>query len=511
MDRFDFKKSGKRNKFGVGTANTRILEALYKKYSRDYLKYFKELSDNYKIGPNKEEVDKSVELVKRILVVLENVISTGIITEEDSANLKEYSENIELQKQYFLEEVQNDKVLQQLISIIDEKTGIPLEQMGSAEEVVKKGIQQLQRSKVREAAPFRERAPHIAALGKDIGKSLAVAATGPFYPLLEKAYGVGQDIFSLGRGAAQRRRSKEEESTIGEVSPSSFRTPRSREAQESRTSGASLGSMVGVAQKETLDKQVAPLKRFFDKEAYQTKWTKELLEATKEAKEKKDMGFVDILSSKFGSLKDVLILTLPLLAKFGIALGALAASAWSVKQVWDLIKKLADLGGASGERREAGEAAANAAQQQINVMQEMGLSDYSKGLGKTPEQVALDIAYLERRGQMESKAPRWPKSWKEAWKLPLFAYDAVKNIITEDRQPLAERAKEIEKMGEQPLKIEIPPIPGLDGLIEKLNEQLQKSQEKETAAVPVKTGNVFDSGDTLLTEHAKGSLSLGGY
>ena len=489
----DFKKS-RRKGFGVGASNTQILEALYKKYSRDYLRYFKELSDNYKIGPNKEEVDKTVELIKRMLVVLENVITTGIITEEDSEKLSEFSENIELQKQFFIQEIQKDTVLQQLLSVINEKTGISLEEMTSVEGVVEKGLQQVRKSQARKRVSFAEKAPHIAALGKGAFQESLKAATGPVYPLLEKAFGIGKDIFSLGKGLSQKRREKEEESAIAQTFPSSFREPRTRDFREARGAGSSLGSMVGIAGRETLDKQVAPLKRFFDKEAYQTKWTKELLDATKEAKERKEKNwsFLDIFEGKIG------VLTLGLAA---LATSVIAAKrfldTWKSKE--EITKAAVDIGSSAG-------AGAGKTLEQIKKFG--GIDVYAKKLGKTPKQVALDVAYLE---QLESLGKRAEQPW---YKKTLQSYGLMKRpeIVS-----VPTRAEEIQKefspkniptnFSQPPLKIEVPPVPGLDVLketIERLTEQLQRNQE----SAPVKTGNVFDSGDTLLTEHAKGNLNF---
>lgn len=490
MGKFDFKKS-RRKGFGVGASNTQILEALYKKYSRDYLRYFKELSDNYKIGPNKEEVDKTVELIKRMLVVLENVITTGIITEEDSERLSEFSENIELQKQFFIQEIQKDTVLQQLLSVINEKTGISLEEMTSVEGVVEKGLQQVRKSQVKRA-PFAEKAPRVAALGKELGKGLAVATTGPFYPLLEKAFGVGKDIFSLGKGISQKRREREEESAIAQTFPSSFREPRTREVREARGVGSPLGSMVGIAGKEILDKQVAPLKRFFDKEAYQTKWTKELLEEMKKAGEKSKIES----SLGIGNL-------LALAGKAAIGAGTAAGG---LKVGYDLAKAVMDYNKAIDYSHEAHKRAMDSLAQWNRQIDKV-TSDLKGGTQETKSATDEILKRMSLRDQLLAAAPTTIRD-------PFVSKPKKESeIIREKSETISKEIKTVETQRNifnkeaQPLKIEVPPVPGLDVLkeaIERLTEQLQRNQE----SAPIKMGNVFDSGDTLLTEHARGNLNF---
>lgn len=493
-----------RSSFGIGEFNTRTMQALHKKYYRDYLPFFQELSKLYKQGKNKNEIVETINLVKKIQALLGDVIKEGSIKKDDADLLYSSVKKIEEKKLYFLEEVENVKALQEKIQKVEATTGISLEDLNVTKEVVEQGIRESRKKSESTGSFLKRTAPTMH--GMAVGGTQAVAASllGPFYGAAKGAYGLGKDVWSIGKGLREKRQADLGSSLRSDIRTSGSRvsspevTPES--TQVARTKSPGIESFAGFSSKKpTLEEQSAPLQEFFDKGAYKAKWTKELLSSSKE-KEKEG-------KKRFGFLGDFKAGILPFIGKAGLLAALAVGVGWSITKFNALAKEWSGLAKAKGGVKEAGEAAGSAAEMNLDVIQKMGIAEYAKAKGVTKRKAALDIANLEQRQALSKRtAQPWYKK----------SLDAMGITKRPELVNVTERTKEIEKLGRvSSTSKETPTSPEAISFMEDLNKTLKKLNEQmdkglyQSVPNSKSSGNVFDAADSMVNDHASGRMTLG--
>jgi len=482
------------------------MKALSKKFGRDYLKFFKELSNLYVTGKNKREIDKTVKLIEKVRGLLNDVIEEGAISSPDSELLYDLVQDIEEQKKYFLEEVKNVKALQERVMRVEKGTGVSLKDLNVTREVAREGVRQARRRDKEKITSFLKRtAPTAYGVGESVVKALGVSTLGPYYGAARTGLGLLKDVGGVRRGIAEKKELALEESLRTSLRPGGGMAADLEGIKEARTRPPSVAGFRGTGDRLVpLEKRTEPLREFFDKGAYKSRWTRELLSTSKEkAKGVGKLGLAG-LADKFKGLGAGL---LPLVGKAGL-LAALAVG------VGLSIKQFVNLGGAVSEFKKAKKAQATAARglkqaagQKLDYIKEVGLAEYAAKTGKTEKQVAMDVAYMEQQSELAASAAQpWYRKTGQA----LGILDRPK--ITS----VQERTKEIQKMSAprvKPGQVPTQPIPFEAEQIQTLTETMKALTDKigqvQTDEIPgPRQGNRFDSGDTLTQNHANGNLTL---
>jgi len=491
----------KSNRFDVGQFNMQAMDALHKKYTRDYLGFFEELSTLYKIGKNKREIAETIQLIEKARNLLSGVINDGIIGVEDSEKLYDLVEKIEAKKQYFLEEVQKVKALQEKISEVTEKTGVSSQDLNVTQELVKEGVRQSRRKAREGIGSFLERtAPRTYGGIAKVGAGLGTSLLGPFTPLAKAGIGVGKDIIEWRRKATEEKERKLGESYRSGLRPSAAIR---EQTQEARGTPPPVGEFRGVSNRRaTLAEQVAPLKEFFDKDAYKAKWTQELLKAAKEGRGGKGEN-VGGLGGAF-----------PLLGKAAQVVGIGVAAVFAANRLQKLGEKIQEYSDVQKyvqkELREQAEL-----QKRFNDELSLTLGQKLREAAKSGDEARRKDAVYKIK-QLESerahKQTEETGAWED-WKAGLGAIipDEPTSRAGKMATPLSGLNGSVNSRSEKGRSFEVPSVPGLDILnetIKRLTDQLQKNQTPPIL-MSGSGGNMFDSADALINAHANGGLTLG--
>lgn len=332
--------------------NTRVLSALSAKLSRDYMGFFGTLVKTYSRGEQKKKLDSTVTLVKKSIMLLDNMISMNQVSKKDVQNLIIYIEEINQSRDEFLYQAEQNKSLEAKMQKVSEGTGILPEDLNVTKQIVQKGASAVQKRTKEGVIPFIKRAmPGTLALGGELGKGLATALLGPFVPAAGMLGTLAKGAWGVGSGIRERRRLGQEEKLSRQLAPMSgaLQTSTFKQLARGRAEHPLASSFTGVSQRrptsrrQSKEEMVLPLTYFFDKKAHKTKWTKELLNRFKSLEKKLGQsraggGLLDMLSlggltKKFGLLGAAL---LPLLGQAGILLGLGAASIYASTQLRDL-------------------------------------------------------------------------------------------------------------------------------------------------------------------------------
>lgn len=489
--------------------NMQSMKALNKKFGRDYLKFFKELSSLYITGKNKSEIDKTIKLIEKVRGLLNDVIEEGAISVPDSELLYDLVQQIEDQKKYFLEEVKNVKALQDKITKVEKGTGISLQDLNATREVAREGVRQSRRRDKESASSFLKRtAPTAYGMGASAVQALGVSTLGPYYGAAKAGLGLIKDVGGVRKGLAEKKELGLEESLRNSLRPGGGMPADLEEIKSSRTRPPSVADFRGTGDRgASIEKRTEPLNEFFDKGAYKASWTKELLGITKEKTKGAGMpglGGLAGLASKFKSLGVGL---LPLVGKAGLLAALAVGVGLSIKQFINLGGAVSEFKKAKTAQAEAARGLKQAAGQKLDYIKEVGLAEYAAKTGKSEKQVAMDVAYMEQRSELEANASQpWYKKTGQA--LGILDRPKISSV--------QERTKEIQQMSAPRLKpgqVPTQSIPFEAEQIQTLTETMKNLTDKigqaQSDDIPgPRQGNRFDSGDTLTQNHANGDLTL---
>lgn len=315
------------NIFAVDLSSMQAFRALRAKLARDYLIFFRNLEKAYPTGELGEETKAASKLVVSTLRLVDRSIASGVPQKEDVEDIIANVDVLNAQRDFFVRRAEESQPLKEEIEKTEEETGISPESLNITKEMIRRGVRIEKRRARRRAVPFARRMPRTFGLGAELGKGLGVAALGPFYPIAEMLGGPLREIFGLGRGMLRRR---EERGLEKLLRPTALGYPGEglRRGAGFGALGVSTPGVPGISGGSVF----GAFRLFFDKEAYRTKWTKELLQRIKELgrpRERKE-GLVGGIAERLG---------LPAVgAALGALLPAIAGAAAGAIPVW-LIEK----------------------------------------------------------------------------------------------------------------------------------------------------------------------------
>jgi len=500
------------NIFGADLSSMQAFRALGVKLARDYLIFFRILEKAYPVGELGEEAKAALKLVISTLRLVERSIASGVPRKEDVEDIVANVDVLNAQRDFFVQRAEEDRDLKERIEQTEEETGVSPEALGITEKAIRRGARIERKRARRRASPRARGMPRTRKLGAELGKGLGVAALGPFYRIAEMLSGPLLDIYGLGRGMLRRRG----ERRLRE----SFR-PTGYPEEQGMGLGGILPKVFGYPEERRVGPQAEPLWQFFNKEAYRAKWTKELLQRIKE------LGRVQ--KEKGGLLDDLSAWLLPLVGKAGLFAALAVGVGWAVtkfnelKDVWGGLEKVRK------GRKEAAETLGQAAEMKLGAVREMGLSEYARKAGKSPRQVAMDIAGMEQREKLERWAgrPWWKRSISGLAKISpvaAIAQQIIPGLKKPEIEPFYPRVEEIERIGARvPVGLAarvaagyapgaatnelIKGILGLSTEVKSLSNQIGPRRTQPSIKEPG-LGDPFDSADALLSEYTSGRLTL---
>ena len=556
IDKHKFERSS----FGLGNFNTQTMQALHKKYYRDYLPFFQELSKLYKQGKNKNEIVETINLIKKIQTLLGDIIKEGSIEKDDADLLYSSVKKIEEKKLYFLEEVANVKALQEKIQKVEATTGISLEDLNVTKEVVEHGIRESRKKSEHPGSFLKRTAPTMHGMAVSGGQAVAASMLGPFYGAVKGAYGLGKDVLNIGKGLREKRQTNLGSSLRSDIRTSGSRvispgvTPES--TQVARTRPPKVDSFTGFSsspsqreenrisqdndwsgvfqnreshlkrdndwsgvfqnQKEShpqktelnkpnLEQQVAPLQEFFDKGAYKAKWTKELLSTSKEKKEgsKESMGFL-------GDFKAGIIPFIGKAGQFALLGAAIAFTANRLYVLGGKVKEYLDVQGKVNIEIEKQRVLQEKQTERLNIALGENLRKAINSEDENARATAVsEIKSVEKeRAGKQAAGTGYVKDWTSGAKSLLSGTkNRIENVFSRKVEPTTTSRGSVSKPTVQP-PVVIPGMEDLNETLKRLNAQFDKGQYQGAASSKANP-SVFDAADSMINDHASGRMTLG--
>lgn len=264
--------------------NTQVLKALSIKLSRDYGNFFKALSDQYTRGPLKKRLIITTTLLDKSLSILNNMITTTNVSKDEVETLMSNVDEINEDRDYYIEQAEQNKSLSQKIDKVEIETGISSQDLNVTKEIIKKGASQTRRRSREGVAPFLQRtAPDAMHLGAELGKGALGAALGPFAPIAGMVGTMAKGVYGVGKGLREKSVARKEAQLSGKLAPMAQSMDRSvlekvagARGQGQPIVGGFKGASTRGVTKQSKEQAAAALTYFFDKKAHKAKWTKEM-------------------------------------------------------------------------------------------------------------------------------------------------------------------------------------------------------------------------------------------
>jgi hypothetical protein len=493
-----------RSKFEYGNQNMQVLHALRKKYTRDYLPYFEGLAALYVKGKNKKTLDLTVQNVRKVQNLLQDVLEDGQIEIGDTDRLYSLVEEIEAAKLYFVEEAQRVKAFQERVTKVTAETGISPKDLNVSREIVREGIRFSHRP---EKSTLQRALPTSYKSAGNIAHALGASLLGPLYPAGKMLAGLGADVSRL-----SRRHKREEGERFASALSQSLRSGTGfGQISEARAKPPGVSEFrMGLGDVHTKER-TAPLREFFDKGAYKAKWTKELLASAKEGKRKR-LDFFNRLSDRVGGLSSGL---LPLIGKGGLIAGVGLSAVFAANRLRSLGGKLSEWG--DTQTQIAAQIRKQRALQlkfmnNINALLDLKTSEIQKGTGEVSATTSTILSGMELRKQLLKSAPKTIRDPFTGEVKVLKSGEST--IIPPPDLPVPSPSDVVTPQGVPIVSPKTGPakstsVPGMEELNKNLKSLIDQLQKSQTVSPVTRPGSRFDSGDVLLNEHANGSLTLG--
>jgi len=515
----------------VDQYNMQTLRALRIKLSRDYLAFFRSLSKLYGRSRRKREIDETIIRIRTAIAFLDNILIEGVLEKKDVKSLTGQLKELNEIRDYFLEQVENVDALREKTEKVRRETGISPKDLNITEKVIKIGVQQARKPVWRPSTleRFKERMPRTYYAGARILRGAGAAAFGPFAPLASLALLSAGEMLKLPVTVVGALRKRKVESLRRELRPviGGLSTQRLRQMYAER--GAGLGvtgfgrlraevprpQPVARRRKRTKEEQVAPLVYFFDRKAYRAKWTRELLSRFKRFERKeKDAGLISSLLKGIGGLPGKFLKLsasiVPFLGKAGLLASLGASIGFTTSRLYKLAGVVASLWDVKKQVRTGAVKIGKTVAQRKEAIREMGLEKYAEKTGRAPAAVLTNIIAMEERARLQEE-------YSKPWYKRIFSKEPELKTSQEIQKRLEELKTEFGVRKQSPDaaaseaagKQIVEEINKLSSAIKDLSQQV--GRDKEVPAIKdTSIGNLYDSGDVLVNEHASGSLTLGG-
>jgi len=514
--------------------NIQTLKAIYVKLVRDYVGFFVSLQKLYGQSKQRKRIDETVGKIRKTVTFLRYVLNAGTITKEDAEILTNDIEEINKDKDYFLEQAQDVRSLRERVSKVSETTGISPEDLNITKGIVEKGAKQArERVGARKPSVFRGAMPETRKTIKGLAGGVATAALGPFTPLASMAYGTAKDVLGLGqragRFATEKVREGRQQRLEKQLRPFAYGAPPKELEQISteRGRGLSLGgirgvsplrgqSVRGVSTRRSREESVSSLMYFFDKKAHKAKWTRTVLKWIKESAKTKKGGI-------FGGLLSGIKNLLPAIAAVGLALGkaglAGAVAAFTAVELYRLTKL-------TGEYFDVLKNVKDFRKKQVEVLARQEQKVAGRAIfAETPEErqaakKGRDVFQQARQEILEKEAKSWkPQNLIKQWKTGavgvktgvsgLFEAGVTKlglrprtDFAPSGVLPSMEAPREASQSTES-VKIQKESL----SVLKNVEEAIKKDREVPAIRQPG-LGDMYDSGTPLLNEAASGGLTI---
>ncbi len=477
--------------------SVQILSALEKKYTRDYLTFFENLANSYKGGPKKKELDGLVVRIKKVVVLIQEIMRGDILSQEKADQLLGSVQYIEEKKQYWILQSHKIKALQEKLQQVTESTGIEETDLNASLDVAQAGVKQTRKARTPQTM-VQKTLSKTYGLAKQAAVPTAAAILGPMYKpvrmMLDPLMGLSDTMSST------------KESHITErVSPV---------APQMRHPGLDQLFQSGQQQVPSLrNPQVESWKLFFDKEAYKAKWTKELLDNVKKIATNQGRSAGGGLLDNIGEgIKGALFTALGLsvgasglvmagLTVTTLAVGTLVAKKF-VEDVMETTKSISDL---------------KAAEQEKHRLHARLIDSYDRRIAREedPEKIMrLEIQRTKEEGALwgpeadlmrNQRLRDVPRPEPEP---TIISPDKLDEIISGAKKEMAA------KTADRIQSVSAPTIPGLDIPMQELIQAMRELSEKMPGsktqdATVLGPRSIHDPGDTLLQQYAGGNLTMG--
>lgn len=502
---------------GVDKTTMFHLEALYTKYTRDYLPWFKGIADMYKKGGEKKYAQEAAQLVEKARTLLDNILKTGSISKDDSTRLFELVDDIEWRRESFQSKIQENKSLARKAEEVAKATGVTVEDLNVTKEIATRAVSQAEKSMKASREGALEFMQRVAPRSYRVGSEALRSAFGPVGEMAGMGFGLAREVFKIGGGLAEKVQGRRDLRLQSQLRPvaSQVTIDELERLHNAQRQGPTLGdAAAGVVTKApSASDQFAPLMNFFDKGAYKAKWTKELLDLTKKSAERARATGAGSLTDLMGKFKDLGGAILPFIGKAGLYAGLAVAITATTIAFKDAVQEYAS---SKQKQKESTERLEKATADKVEEIKKIGVAEYARRAGTTERGVLSNIAGQQTRVEMQkySSLPWWSKE-KMVGRLG-GAY-LGKNPYAPTIEPFEQRLQKLEaqlpRQGAQGAA-PVPPtvnvtVPGLEKVEEAIKQSVAEMKQTQPQQPAPRLIDTHDSGDTLIREHAKGNLSWG--
>jgi hypothetical protein len=465
-----------KKKIDIDYKSINFLKSIRRKYEKEYLIFFTNLSKLYVKGATRKEIDHTLSLIKKVSRLINHAVLDGVISKKEASGIYQYIDEVEKAKNDFIDKTAEVKAFRERVEKVSEKTGIGIEELNITGKEVKKGVKKVKTG--------RERRGVVSRIGGFVGravkgaakttiKGLGVASLGPIAPVIGAALGMGRRAGVSGVGSF--------------ISKPAI----ARDIGSYRPRG------------EGINRGIYDLFQFFNVYAYKAKWTKELLKAVKEG------GRI----TGGGGLIKKLFLGATLVG------GAAAFGKNIIEETRDLVTSSIGLAVKRGELETSKEF-------QTRLRAEIGKKTVSGSAAdkeRRAKNLGISVFELEREQRKreifagEAVARQEAKSKSHLPPVVLGAGAALAGVKMPHPElvpggpmvqipKISKESKDAEEMKKVAMK--------LQGEINKLSNSvlgLSKSVEKEKESQQVKISDSWilrDSADPLINAHASGELTV---
>lgn len=482
----------------------RIFVALKKKLERDYIPFINSLQKLYTRGDVKNQLNNFNADVIEMLSIVSHALEDNDLQNQDAKDLVIVAKNVEDGKAWFEFQVVENKAFKEKLDKVHAKTGIAPKNLTITEKIVKAGRTQAKKQTKEGFIPWVNRvAPKTTEAIGSLGKGAATAVLGPFAGVLD----MFSDVGNLGTKAYGKYSQHKQAHIATKVRA---KTPPGAPV----FGGSDMGSGVPFAMPSPIYPRSGSLEKmdntsffkFFNKGAYQAKWTKELLFVLKKMSRisGKSGSTVGEVLGAVGALSIGKKILPGLKSATGI-MGVVGAGILAGYESYQAAKAAEKLKKANKAAQNALDALASFGEREIvRIKQQGGLEEYAKKRGETPRQVAMDIVNRERmaaKGKWDTRAT-WKKIIGVGLKQPEMEpfYDRVEAL---EKELLTTKAMVVAQPRSD--------VPSRDAMVDELKKISTNTAPKSTTAIGSSSPrNIHNSGDVLINQFLLQGLTVGG-
>jgi hypothetical protein len=256
------------------------LATLRTKYATDYMLFTRNLLKVYaKNSSVNREIKATQMLIQKTVFLLD--VAAGKrgrpATEEEMKNLYESAASVDAQMQFFAKMYGESKRFKKTVDEIAQNTGLTLDHLKTVSGEMEKEMREIAPEKESPLDFVKRTAPGVAAFGSQFRRDFINQALGPFAPIGQMAWGAFTGLRKMQRTAKTKAERGRYWSNFG---PSGMDI--GGEAAEGVMGKRSRGAGVGDIFGDVRSGGAESFRDFFGNKAYDTKWTKEVVDHLRE-------------------------------------------------------------------------------------------------------------------------------------------------------------------------------------------------------------------------------------